>query len=166
MTSAKPAQSSLLSCPNFLFEKSGTAVVSLCGPNPLQRLPMAPQTPSIRSFFQPEVPLIQNSKRRKLDETTEDMNDGFTPSEIASALQLTLHEWKPNGVYKDMEIGSLIPGPDCVALMGRVVNFYDQVMLSKMPQAAKGCLKVLVKDDTGVLAVSSPHRRQYAVRKR
>ena len=38
--------------------------------------------------------------------------------------------------------------------MGRVANVYDQVLSSKMPQAAKGCAKVLVKDDSGALAVS------------
>ena len=37
--------------------------------------------------------------------------------------------------------------------MGRIVNFYDQAMNSKMPQAAKGCLKIVVKDDTGAFGV-------------
>lgn len=37
--------------------------------------------------------------------------------------------------------------------MGRIVNFYDQPTPSKMPQAAKGCLKAVVKDDAGALAV-------------
>jgi len=38
--------------------------------------------------------------------------------------------------------------------MGRIVNFYDQTTTSKMPKAAKGCLKMIMKDDTGALTVS------------
>lgn len=56
-----------------------------------------------------------------------------------------------------------MPGPGCVAFMGRVVNFYDQATLSKAPQAAKGCLKVVVKDDTGALMVPFNHSLSAAV---
>ena len=52
-----------------------------------------------------------------------------------------------------MDIGGLVAGPRNVALTGRVANFYDQATPSKMPQAAKGCLKVIVKDNTGAIAV-------------
>ena len=55
--------------------------------------------------------------------------------------------------YEETEIGSLVPGPQRVALMGRVANFYDQSTPNKMPQAAKGCVKIIVKDDTGALTV-------------
>lgn len=48
---------------------------------------------------------------------------------------------------------SLNPGPGCVALEGRIVNFYDQATPSKMPQAAKGCLKLIMRDDTAALSV-------------
>lgn len=114
---------------------------------------MAPQVPSIQSFFQPEVPSAQRPKKRKHTELNEDNGDGFTSSEISSALHPTLHKWQPRSTYVETDIGSLVPGPGCVALMGRVVNFYDQEMKSKIPQAAKGCLKVVVKDDTGAFAV-------------
>lgn len=114
---------------------------------------MAPQAPSIQSFFQPEVPSARRPKKPTNIETNTDSGDGFTAAEISSALHPTLYEWQPRTTYEDMDIGNLIPGPGYVALMGRVVNFYDQVMTSKMPQAAKGCLKVVVKDDTGAFAV-------------
>lgn len=116
---------------------------------------MAPQAPSIQSFFQPEVASAQRPKKRKHFEISEDNGDGFTSSEISSALHPTLHKWQPRTTYEERDIGSLVPGPGCVALMGRVVNFYDQVMTSKMPRAAKGCLKVIVKDDSGAFAVSA-----------
>jgi len=126
--------------------------------------PMAPQAPSIQSFFQPEVSSAQRPRKRKHNEANEDNNgDGFTSSELQSALHPTLHQWQPKGTYEEMDIGSLAPGPGPVALMGRVVNFYDQVMTSKMPQAAKGCLKVLVKDDTGTFAVGVPPRYRGSV---
>ncbi len=108
---------------------------------------MSPQFPSIQSFFQPEV---SPTKRPATTGPPSEAGDGFTAHEIETNL---LHKWQPRGHYEEAEIGSLVPGPGCVALMGRVVNFYDQATPSKAPQAAKGYLKVIVKDDTGALMV-------------
>lgn len=110
---------------------------------------MSPPFPSIQSFFQPEISPSRNPATTTPCET----GDGFTVEEIEATLQPKLHKWQPRGSYKEVEIGSLVPGPGCVALMGRVANFYDQATPSKAPQAAKGCLKVIVKDDTGALMV-------------
>lgn len=63
--------------------------------------------------------------------------------------------WIPAREYDETDIGSLIPGPQCVTFIGRVANFYDQSTPSKMPQAAKGCVKIIVKDDTGALTVGN-----------
>ncbi|KAK4695537.1 hypothetical protein P7C71_g2230, partial [Lecanoromycetidae sp. Uapishka_2] len=114
---------------------------------------MAPQDPSIQSFFQTEVPSTQTPKKRTHIEANENNGDGFTSSEISSALHPTLHKWQPRTAYEEMDIGNLVPGPGFVTVMGRVANFYDQIMASKMPHAAKGCLKVVVKDDTGAFTV-------------
>ena len=84
------------------------------------------------------------------------MGDGFTVEEVEATLQPQLHKWQPCGNYQEVDVGDLVPGPACVALMGRVVNFYDQATPSKAPQAARGCLKITVKDDTGALMV--PHQ--------
>ena len=81
-------------------------------------------------------------------------SDGFTEEEMDAILHPRLHIWRPRVEYPDVDIGSLVPGPGCVALTARIVNFYDQATPSKMPQAAKGCLKVIVKDDTGAMVVS------------
>ena len=64
-----------------------------------------------------------------------------------------LHQWHPSVEYEDVDIGSLMLGPKCLSIVGRVVNFFDQRMPSKMPKAAKGCLKMVIKDNTGVLVV-------------
>ena len=111
---------------------------------------MAPQVPSIQSFFQPEVP----SSPSTLKHSTNNPGDGFTSSEIEIALHPTLHQWQPRTDYEELNLGSLNPGPKCVLLVGRIANFYDQPTASKMPQAANGCLKITLKDDTGAIVVS------------
>ena len=115
---------------------------------------MAPQVPSIQSFFQPEVPSSTSHTPSKRPTSKADTNDGFTSPEVDNTLHPALHKWQPRTAYDEVDIGSLVPGPGCVTVTGRVANFYDQTMNSKMPQAAKGCLKVIVKDDTGAFAVS------------
>lgn len=117
--------------------------------------PMAPQNVSIQSFFQPEVPSVRNPQKPAIHQQLPDTGDGFTPSEIEAATHPNLHRWQPRTAYQETNIGDLLAGPGCVVLMGRVVNFFDQATPSKMPQAAKGCLKVVVKDDTGAIDVSS-----------
>ena len=116
---------------------------------------MPAQSSSIQSFFQPEVPSSSHKSHKRPSSKT-DTNDGFTSSEIEAASHPSLHRWQPRTTYNEVDIGSLVPGPGCVALMGRVANYYDQVLNSKSPQAAKGCLKIIVKDDTGAFAVITP----------
>ena len=131
---------------------------------------MVHQGPSIQSYFNPK-PSPQKRIRPRVNDPTSDgfaeehhgdplvlvdssLKDGFTEEEIESALHPKLHVWQPRAEYRDVDIGSLTPGPGCIAMMGRVVNFYDMATPSKKPQAAKGCLKVVIKDDTGCLVVS------------
>ena len=116
---------------------------------------MAPQFPSIQSFFEKEVSLEKGLGGRANHKVS--THNGFTETEIKAALlpKYTLHKWLPRGEYQTVDINTLVPGPGCVTLMGRVVNFYDQHTPSKKPQAAKGCLKIVIKDDTGALMVNS-----------
>lgn len=116
---------------------------------------MPTQNISIQSFFQPEAVSPSRTPHTRPSSTL-DTNDGFTSSEVEAATNPRLHKWQPRTTYNEVDIGSLVPGPGCVALMGRVVNFYDQTMNSKSPHAAKGCLKVIVKDDTGAFVVIMP----------
>ena len=116
-------------------------------------LAMALHMSSIQSFFEKD-PAARKSKAVNGDSQTES-NDGFTEAEVEAALHPKLHKWVPRGEYENMDIGSLIPGPGCVALIGRIVNFYDQPTPSKRPHAARGCFKVIIKDDTGVMTVMS-----------
>lgn len=117
---------------------------------------MAPQKTSIQSFFQPEVPSAQRTQKPAAHHQPSNTSDGFTSSEIEAALHPSLHKWQPRTTYNDTDIRDLVAGPGCVALMGRVVNFHDVATPSKMPKAAKGCLKLTVKDNTGAFTVSTP----------
>jgi hypothetical protein len=56
-------------------------------------------------------------------------------------------------LYEEVSIKDLVPGPKRVSFTGRVVNIYDQNVESKMPKAAKGCLKLLVKDASAMILV-------------
>ena len=107
------------------------------------------QGPSIQSYFDTKSSHQRGIRSRIVDST----NDGFTKEELESALYPPPQRWQPQAEYQDVDIISLTPGPGCVAIMGRIVNFYDMATPSKMPHAAKGCLKIIVKDDTGSLVV-------------
>ena len=121
--------------------------------------PMASQITSIQSFFQPEAPSTQKTQKPAAHHEPSDTSDGFTTNEIEAALHPSLHKWQPRTAYNDTDIRDLVPGPGCVAVMGRVVNFHHIATPSKMPKAATGCLKLTVKDDTGAFTVStSPSR--------
>ena len=116
---------------------------------------MAPQIASIQSFFQPEVPSAQKTQKPAASHQPSDTSDGFTSSEIEAALHPTLHQWQPRATYNDTDIGDLVAGPGCVALMGRIVNFHNTTTPSNMPKAAQGYFKLTVKDDTGAFTVST-----------
>ncbi|CAL8575583.1 hypothetical protein XPA_001498 [Xanthoria parietina] len=108
-----------------------------------------PQSSSIQSFFQPETPSTQPA----VADLEEDGN-GFTTTEVKAFLYSTPHAWKPRIQYEDVQIGKLAPGPRCVHLVARVVNFYDPpTSTSNLPHPAKRCLNVLVRDDTGMIKV-------------
>ena len=88
-----------------------------------------------------------------------DVGDGFTAAEIEATLHpTTLHKWQPSVTYHSTDINKLVPGARCVALLGRVVHIYNVQFQYKNPQAARGCLRLTVKDDTGILEVSKDLR--------
>ena len=110
---------------------------------------MAHKFPSIQSFFQSEIHTAMKAPTNLAPPA--EAGDGFTPEEIEKT---TLHKWQPRCEYPEIAISSLEPGPGCFELKGRVVNMQDEKQRSaKMPHAAKGCLKLIVRDDTGVISV-------------
>ena len=106
---------------------------------------------SIQSFFDKEL-----TTRPETNASTTCAirpGDGFTREEIDDALHPTLHKWQARVEYHETDINDLVPGPGCVQVTGRVVNFHDQINVSKMPHAAKGSFRMIIKDDTGAMVV-------------
>ncbi|KAF2259306.1 hypothetical protein CC78DRAFT_74412 [Lojkania enalia] len=120
---------------------------------------MAPQNPSIQSFFLPSPTKpsssvsIPSSPAQPTSFKESIPGDGFTPDEIEAVLHPPSVQWIPTQDYEEADIGALAAGPKFVTFMGRVVNFYDMAQPSKRPLAAQGYQKVVVADDTGVLTV-------------
>lgn len=113
---------------------------------------MAHKFPSIQSFFQSEIHTAMKAPTNLAPPA--EAGDGFTQDEIEATLRTTLHKWQPRCEYPKIAISSLEPGSGCFELKGRVVNMQDEKQRSaKMPYAAKGCLKLIVRDDTGVISV-------------
>ena len=67
-------------------------------------------------------------------------------------------EWMPKIYYEEVSITEMVPGPRRVVFTAKVVNLYDQSVTSKMPKAAKGCLKVLARDESTVILVRANTR--------
>ncbi|KAI9715372.1 MAG: hypothetical protein M1812_006017 [Candelaria pacifica] len=111
---------------------------------------MAP-FPSILSFYGPESSIDASKEVRSSIPTQP--GDGFTAAEMEEALHPTLKPWKPRQEYDEIDIGSLIPGTKAITFTGRVANFFEQQTQSKMPNAAKGFIKVVVGDESGALTI-------------
>lgn len=126
---------------------------------------MAPHYPSIQSFYSSSSPMKNPARAATAsssDPTTLQRfpssfrpkpGDGFTEEEIEAVLSPPSAQWTPTQEYEEVEIGELEPCPKFVTFSGRLVNFYDMVKPSKRPMAAKGCLKLMVADDTGAVTV-------------
>ena len=123
---------------------------------------MTYQSPSIQSFFSVSqrnslVPISSSGVSAPMV-----AGDGFDQVEVDAILDPSSSQsWIPTCDYEELDITSLHSGPKCVTFMGRVVNYFDQPNASRSPRAAKGCLKVMVKDDTGAITVT-----KYAIMRR
>jgi len=83
-------------------------------------------------------------------------NEAFTPDEVEAALRPLVKTWKPKGEYNTVNIDELQPGPGRFRFSGRIVSFSlanDATLKSMLPD---GFHFLVVKDDTGVVAVRCP----------
>lgn len=128
----------------------------------MRKYSMPATVPTIEDFFSLEVqshssPLKPRATScisgRALTANPKPVGDGFTPSELSTALTLSQGHWQPQQPYDDASIGQLSPGSRRISFTARVVNLYDRIVQSKVPKAAKGCLKVLLRDDEAALLV-------------
>jgi hypothetical protein len=111
------------------------------------------------SLMAPFVPFIQRIPAEKAPDQVADgaqtppyLGDGFTLNETRDNPRS--QPWIPPGLYEDLDIKSLVPGPRPVLFMGRIINLLEQLTPSKKANAAIGFMKLIVKDDTGAIMVS------------
>jgi hypothetical protein len=118
---------------------------------------MAPLFPSIQSFFKASKSAASQTHTQpnfSSQSPQKEVGDSFTDAEVEAVLHPVVDEaWIPAQNYEESKVADLVPGPKRVHFQGRVANFYDQNTPSKRPRAAKGCVKIIVKDDTGALTV-------------
>lgn len=109
---------------------------------------MTPQDPCIQSYFHPSVP--------NQPSPSPEYGDGFTTAEIDSVLSPRIpQDWSSPGDYEECQICDLVPGPRLITFRGRVVNISDPSRWVNLPRASKGCFKMTIRDDSGILTVSS-----------
>ncbi len=119
---------------------------------------MAKSPPNIKSFFEPVPFPLQSPHKDDLANpqiTTASIENGFVePKSRRSTRELSPSHWRPQHDYEEVSISNLAPGPRRVSFTARVVNlYYEHKVDSKMPDSSKGCLKILVKDDSALILV-------------
>lgn len=139
---------SILQTHHFLLEAKGFPLNDPTIDCPVR--PISMPHPTIKDFFESDE---SSQRRNTLLTFGTPIGDGFTPEEMEASVSLTPEQWQPSQDYDDVSIGDLSPGPRRVTFVARIVNFYNQPIVSKKPQAAKGCLNMLVKDDTAAITV-------------
>ncbi|UPX14921.1 uncharacterized protein EKO05_0005392 [Ascochyta rabiei] len=127
--------------------KEGAAFLPSQAPSSSTSTSPTPPTNTTQSLAMPASSSIQSY----FTSSPTKNSDGFTADEVQGASATA--SWTPNLEYEDADLGSLSPGPRNLALMGRVVNFYDVAKPSKRHTSAQGYIKIMLADDTGVLTV-------------
>ena len=120
---------------------------------------MAPDA-SIQSFYLPSsspvkpVPLPPSSGLKDLPST--DSGDGRSPYQVHRTFA---RSWVPQKDYIKADISTLTPGSQSTKLTARIVNFHEHSPRAKAPYGAQGCIRFILKDDTGAITVrfSFPH---------
>ena len=138
-----PNLASRCSPPHYLHHPYHHYIIDICtntmGPPSIQSYFSKSSSPSKRTDSSP----VRSSSPTK----------GGSLLSSSPSRPISAGSWVPEVDYREVDIEALVPGPQCVLLVGRIANFYDQSTPSKMPKAARGCIKMIVKDDTGALTV-------------
>ena len=110
--------------------------------------------PSIQSFYDR---LGQQSSARA-PPSLPLAGDGFASQELdLTKPASSSFSWSPKGHYAAKDIDSIMPGPGCVKIVGRIVNLSKKPWSSSHSQGLKasGHVKMVVRDDTGIIVVLS-----------
>lgn len=90
--------------------------------------------------------------------------DGLAPSNAGAGLHPGTEVWHPKGVYEQVNISDLQPGLCKVTFKGRIVNSSLSLETnpgSKISMLPKGYHFLVLKDNTGLVAVRSPSRTNF-----
>lgn len=109
-------------------------------------------TPSIQSFYKPEVLLAAPTTSAPPPTTP---GDGFTEEELADTLDPLQRKWNPEREYEECGIGELVPGPKAVRFCGRVVAVRTLMGGGGkgMGMKARGWHEFVLRDDGGAISV-------------
>lgn len=111
---------------------------------------MVGQSPSIQSFFPLQTSPLKTSPRT----SSPTPGDGFSLEELDTSLvPAQKNNWIPSADYDEYDIDSLVPGPNRIKIVGRIVNLFESSPKAKLPNAAKGSVHLVVKDNTSAVAV-------------
>lgn len=113
---------------------------------------------SIESFF-PKTQVPPASYAVPGSGTLLQPADGLAPSNAGVGLQPETEVWHPKGVYEQVNISDLQPGLCKVTFKGRIVNSSlspETNPGSKISMLPKGYHFLVIKDDTGLVAVCAP----------
>jgi hypothetical protein len=112
-------------------------------------------TPSIQSFYKPEVLLRTTTTTTSVVPASTTPGDGFTEEELADTLDPLQRKWNPEREYEECGIGELVPGPKAVMFCGRVVGMRTLMGGGGkgMGMKARGWHGVVLRDDGGAISV-------------
>ena len=110
---------------------------------------MSSQTQSIQAYFHRTTKPTQDSSQAASPVKGTQESGAADVARPASASG----SWSPRNEYPEIDIVKLEPGLGCVMLTGRIANYYEMPSSSKMPSAAKGSFRIILKDDTGTFTV-------------
>lgn len=111
---------------------------------------MVGQSPSIQSFFPLQSSPLKTSPRT----SSPAPGDGFTSEELNTFLvPAQRNDWIPSADYDEYDIDSLVPGPKRIKIVGRIVNLFESSPKAKLPNAARGSVHLVVKDNTSAVTV-------------
>ena len=116
---------------------------------------MASSNGTIPDYFSSTNPSPSGQKRKLAEQSENDDRTGLILPACKSTIQQDAMSdgWQPRQKYDKVLVGELAAGPRRVTFTVRVVNIYDRPTAAKSPRAAKGCLRILAKDDSGCILV-------------
>ncbi|KAK4645496.1 hypothetical protein QC761_201950 [Podospora bellae-mahoneyi] len=102
---------------------------------------------SIQSFYHKDSTPSRSCKPHNPE------NEAFTQAEIEAARRPLTQSWRPKGVYEEVTIAELQPGPAKVRFKARIVNFSAATHGRGRGRSAlpENFHTLIVKDDTGVV---------------